>query len=535
MRLCRLGPAIAISGLLALAAAAHVQPQSRREKQKQLAQEAAGEAYYKKWLNEDVVHIIADEERQVFEKLSGDEEREAFIEQFWLRRDPDLSTATNEFKEEHYRRLQYANENFYSGKAGWMTDRGRIYVRFGPPDSRQRFSSGETYVRPFSQGGGITKTFPFEIWRYRLIEGIGPDVEIEFVDPSNTGEFRISIDPVEKDILFKVGTGPTEYEEMGRESRFQRDIRRGLATNYPGPVKDLPFERMARLAVLDRPPQIRYDDLKSIVTTNISYNQLPSTFHTYYIRLNPEKALVWVTITIPNSALSYENTSQVWRADLQIYGIIQDLGGRILTEFEESLAIQIPPHKQDQEMRAQSVFQKSFLLEPGSYKLSLVARNPQSKQMVTRVDRIFVPAFAQGLWSSPVLAADRIELLPAGSDPTQPFVIGDLQVLPRLNLRYKVGEEIKLYWQVYNAQVDATTQKPAVAVRYFFRKDGKLARHLRDDSGSSLYYFSDQRLVFLSAFPISDLEPGSYELLIRTIDQVSQQEASATLKLTIEG
>src|SRR5215471_7340926 len=146
------------------------------------------ETPYKKWLTEDVVYIITDEERQAWKRLATDEEREQFIEQFWLRRDPTPDTEENEFKEEHYRRIAYANQHYASGIPGWKTDRGRIYIVYGPPDEIEDHSAGGTYQRPQEQGGGTTSVYPFQQWRYRWIEGIGTNVIIEFVDPTMTGE-----------------------------------------------------------------------------------------------------------------------------------------------------------------------------------------------------------------------------------------------------------------------------------------------------------------------------------------------------------
>ena len=149
-------------------------------------------------------------------KLNNDEEREQFIEQFWLRRDPTPDTEENEFKEEHYRRIAYANEHFASGIPGWKTDRGRIYITFGPPDEIEDHSSGGFYERPPEEGGGETSTFPFQQWRYRYIEGIGNNIIIEFVDPTMSGEFRMTSDPSEKDALLYVpGAGLTMMEQMG--------------------------------------------------------------------------------------------------------------------------------------------------------------------------------------------------------------------------------------------------------------------------------------------------------------------------------
>src|SRR5436309_2292609 len=151
----------------------------QKSKNKKAAQEANREAYYKKWLQEDVVYIISEEEKKVFKALTAEEQKESFIEQFWHRRDPDPRTSENEFKEEHYRRIVYANERFASGIPGWKTDRGRIYIIWGKPDEIESHPSGGTIDRPIEDGGGTTSTFPFEIWRYRYIEGIGNEVLLE--------------------------------------------------------------------------------------------------------------------------------------------------------------------------------------------------------------------------------------------------------------------------------------------------------------------------------------------------------------------
>ena len=169
------------------------------------------ETPYRKWMKEDVAYIITDEERAVFERMRTDPEREQFIEQFWLRRDPTPGTVANEFKEEHYRRIAYANQRFAAKSvAGWKTDRGRIYIMYGPPDEIEDHPAGSSYQRPPEQGGATTTVFPFQQWRYRYIEGIGQDVVVEFVDPTRTGEFRMTSDPSEKDALGYVpGAAPT--------------------------------------------------------------------------------------------------------------------------------------------------------------------------------------------------------------------------------------------------------------------------------------------------------------------------------------
>src|ERR1700726_4355244 len=171
---------------------------------------------YKKWLDEDVIYIISPEERSAFVHLQTNEEREQFIEAFWQRRNPDPDSPENTFKEEHYRRIAYTNEHYASGIPGWKTDRGRIYIIWGPPDEIEDHPTGGLYNRPMSEGGGSTTTYPYADWRYRYMEGLGNNIIIEFVDTTGTGEYHISIDPGEKDALAKVpGAGQSLVEQMG--------------------------------------------------------------------------------------------------------------------------------------------------------------------------------------------------------------------------------------------------------------------------------------------------------------------------------
>lgn len=164
---------------------------------------------YKKWLNEDVAYIISDQERKAFIALTDDQEREKFVEQFWARRDPTPGTEKNEFKEEIYRRIDYTNAHYGDpqGVAGWKTDRGRIYIQYGPPDEIESHA-GSSYQRPQSQGGGATETYPFEQWRYRYIDGIGQNIILEFVDKDRNGQYRLTMDPSDKDALFNLTLPP---------------------------------------------------------------------------------------------------------------------------------------------------------------------------------------------------------------------------------------------------------------------------------------------------------------------------------------
>ncbi len=236
------------------------QSKAERRRQKEIQKEM--ESPYKKWLNEEVPYIITDEERAAFKKLSTDDEREQFIEQFWERRNPNPGSPENEFKEEYYRRIAYANEHYASGVPGWKTDRGRIYIIHGPPDEVDAHPTGGEYTRPMEEGGGETTTYPFETWRYRYVEGIGNNVELEFVDPTMTGEYHLTMDPGEKDALAKIpGAGLTDWEQMNggdKRDRFNRTD--GMTIGQPmagGTFESMnEFTRLDNFAKIFQPPEL---------------------------------------------------------------------------------------------------------------------------------------------------------------------------------------------------------------------------------------------------------------------------------------
>src|SRR5580658_3358730 len=230
----------------------------RQKNQRGLKQELS--KTYKKWLEEDVVYIITDEERAAFKQLSNDEERDNFIEAFWQRRDPTPDTEENEYKEEHYQRIAYANEHFAAGVPGWKTDRGRMYIVFGKPDEIDSHPSGGTYERPMEEGGGETSTFPFEDWRYRYIEGIGQEVIMEFVDTCMCGEYHMTLDRSEKDaLLMTPNAGLTLYEQMGMSSKAQRFSGNGMERLGLGPdsasQQTKEFDRLEQFAKLQAAPK----------------------------------------------------------------------------------------------------------------------------------------------------------------------------------------------------------------------------------------------------------------------------------------
>src|SRR5450432_4263810 len=334
----------------------------KRKRDEKLRKEL--ETPYRKWLNEDVSYIITDEERIAFKRLQTDEEREQFIEQFWLRRDPTPDTVENEFKEEHYRRIAYTNENFASGIPGWKTDRGRIYITYGPPDEKDSHPSGGTYERPTEEGGGTTSTFPFEQWRYRYIEGIGTDINIEFVDPTMSGEYRLTMDPSEKDALLYVpNAGLTMYEQMGMSSktdRFNRTDGTHLGTgSMPLPASMNQFERLNQFASLQKAPAIKFRDLEAAVNSKISYNMLPARYRVDFFPLTDASVLTSVTMQFENKDLQFRNKEGVQVAAVNIFCKVSTLTRRIVTNFEDTVTVTSPQEYLQQMSKGKSVYNKT--------------------------------------------------------------------------------------------------------------------------------------------------------------------------------
>src|SRR6185369_12725583 len=366
----------------------------RRKKEEKLRKEL--ETPYRKWLNEDVAYIITDEERSAFKRLQTDEEREQFIEQFWLRRDPTPDTFENEFREEHYRRIAYANEHYASGIPGWKADRGRIYITFGPADEIDSHPSGGTYGRPPEEGGGTTSTFPFEKWRYRYIEDIGNDIEIEFVDPTMSGEYRMTSDPSEKDALLYVpGAGLTMMEQMGmsdKTARFNRTDGTHLGVPFGGETQKMnEFNRIEQFAKLQRPPSIKFKDLEAAISSRISYNLLPMRVLIDYFPVTDASVLTSVTIQFENKDLQFQAKEGVNKAAVNILGTVTSLTRRPVSNFEKTVEVIAPNEMLQEYAKQKSLFQQSTPLAPGTYRLNVICKDVVGGNLSAQEIKIEVP------------------------------------------------------------------------------------------------------------------------------------------------
>ncbi|HLR04911.1 MAG TPA: GWxTD domain-containing protein [Pyrinomonadaceae bacterium] len=489
---------------------------------------------YKDWLEKDVAYIITDEERKAFKKLATDDERERFIEEFWRRRDPDPDTDENEFREEYYERIAYANEHFASGIPGWKTDRGRIWIMYGKPDETETHPSGGSYQREPQEGGGSTTTYPFERWFYRYLPGVGSGVEIEFVDPTGSGEYRIARNPDEKDALLTIpGAGLTLAEEMGLANKADRVANMG-GVGMVGYMReqDSPFSRLQLLADLSRPPQIKFNDLASAVNTPvIEDNPLNFDVRVDFFRQSDERVITAFTIQTDNQNLVFKDSGGLQEAQLNIFGKITHVSGRRAGVFEDPVITRATTEELTEAKGRKSAYQKAVALAPGRYRVDIIVRDIASGATGVRHQGFEVPKYDPAkLSTSTLVLAVKLEGL--GDQPAVGmFTIGNAKVIPNVSGTFHRGSPVGVYMQIYNAGIDQTTLRPAVDVEYALMKDGKeLGKQLEDWRGNS---DAGQRLTLSKLIDSRGLTPGDYNVEVRVRDHVSGQSLVQSAKFTI--
>jgi GWxTD domain-containing protein len=518
---------------------------TRKKDDQAAAKEKLG-GVYKKWLDEDVRWIITDEELSAFKKLTTNAERDTFIEGFWQRRDPTPDTAENEYKEEHYRRIAYANEHYAAGMPGWRTDRGRIYIMYGPPTSIDSHPMGGPYQRSAEEGGGQTETFPFEVWRYRYLEGIGQEIEIEFVDDCGCGAYEMTLDRSKKDALLHVpNAGLTDMESMGMANKADR-FRGGLESIGSGPFnqnnQSKQFDRMETFAKLNRAPDIKFKDLQNeLVTHKFRTNLLPFDVQVDFVKLTSDTVLVPITLQVPLKGLTFANKDGVQRAVVNVYGQLTKLSGQIVQTFEETLHRDIPAELLEKEINNVSLYWKALPMRPGLYRLDVVMKDVNGDKTGIFSRSYTVPDFGdEKLTSSTLILADQMEPVPAREVGTGNFVIGTNKVRPKVKpsdgkpASFTRKEKVNFWLQVYNLGLDQKTNKPSATVEYQVVNTAT-NQHVLDFTETTAQMGNVGEQVTLGkSLQLSQLDPGVYQVTIKVNDQISKQTISPTAKFAVQ-
>jgi GWxTD domain-containing protein len=513
------------------------------KQQKELKQELKG--VYKTWLDQDVRWIITDTEAQAFKRLSNDEERDAFIENFWQRRNPSPDSPENEYRDEIYARIAYANEHFAAGKPGWMTDRGHIYIAYGKPDDIDSHPSGGEYERPMDEGGGTTATFPFEVWHYRYLEGIGDNIDLEFVDTCQCGDYHYTIDRSEKDALKNVpNAGLTLDEESGRASKADRFSQGGLEQLGTGPMTQ---QNLA--AKIMAPPPIKFQDLEQFMTSSKILTGPPFLFdvRTDYVKVTNDTVIVPITLQVKNSDITFDTKDGVSVGKVNILGRVSNLTHKIVPggTFEDTVEVSTPSELLAAKQKAASVYWKALPLKPGLYKIDIVIKDVNNPDHVGRWTRsVRVPEFDDDtLGHSSLILADEMYRVPSKEIGGGNFVLGDTHVRPRIATggagattpaTFTRAQNLNFWMQVYNLGIDDKSKQNNATISYEITNLATNKMVLDTQESTKKISPNADQLTLEKSLPLASLQPGQYQVSIKVNDAVSKQQTQESAKFSVD-
>jgi GWxTD domain-containing protein len=524
----------------------------RIQQQKDLKQELRGD--FKTWLDQDVRWIISDTEMQAFKNLTNDEEREQFIENFWQRRNPSPDSPENTYRDEIYARIAYANEHFAAGKPGWMTDRGHIYIAYGPPDDKDSHPSGGEYQRPMEEGGGSTVAFPFEIWHYRYLEGIGDNIDMEFVDTCQCGDYHYTIDRSEKDALLHVpNAGLTLAEESGQAKKEDRMQGGGLEQlgGSPGQQQQLQnkqFDRLDQAAKIMAAPPVKFQDMEEFMANSKILTGPPFLFdvRTDYVKVTNDTVIVPITIQVKNSDITFETKDGVSVGKVEIEGRVSNMTHKVVPGgwFGDPVQVSTPSELLPAIQKQSSVYWKSLPLKPGLYKIDIVIKDVNNPDHVGRWTRsINVPKFDDDtLGHSSLILADQMERVPSKEIGGGNFVIGNTRIRPRVAVngsvttpvRFSRAQNLNFWMQVYNLGIDEKSKQNNATISYEIMDLGTNKPVLNTQELASALSPNADQLTLEKSLPLANLQPGQYEVKIKVNDAVTKQETEESAKFNVD-
>jgi hypothetical protein len=411
---------------------------------------------------------------------------------------------------------------------------------WGPADEVQSHPSGGSYDRPASEGGGETSTYPFEDWRYRYLEGIGENVEIEFVDPTMSGEYKLTMDPSEKDALLYVpGAGLTEMESMGLASKTSR-FNNTDGTHLAQPLGMTPetmneFSRLDLYAKIQQAPPVKFKDLEAVVTSRLVRDQVKFDYRWYFLRITSDTVLVPITVQIPTRQLSFQEKSGVDTATVNLFARITTLSGRIVQTFEDTVRRDVPASLLQQALVVPSIYQKAVPLSPGLYRLDIVLKDVNNGNVGVVNTRLAVPRFEDDqLSSSSLILADQILPVSSKDIGLGQFVLGDVKVRPKLDGSFGANDGMGVFLQVYNLKVDDKTHKADVSVQYRVMKDMTADPVLKFDIAKDKLPEHGEELTLENIITLGSLPPGPYKLEVSVTDNIAKQTITPAMAFTVK-
>lgn len=523
---------------------------------------------YLKWLNEEVVYIISSQEREVFLSLKTDEERENFIKLFWKRRDPTPETEFNEFREEHYRRIEYANKNFFEGMPGWKTDRGRIYIMFGPPDFIQTNPGG---LRGFLFGPKAeTAEFPSEVWTYRYLPGIktrSQNIEFIFVNYYNTGVYKLTSSPSLANALRNISTDarfvgynddPRPREGVPRNisdleaQRMAQDRVIGQGDSILGQLalfSELTRSRGEILEEIERANRLR--KLKGIVLTKDSLSLIKFDFIKPVFRREKEEYYIPIAIQVELSQLSFIKREEKYKDELNFYISILK-GGTSIYEGSDRLEMNLSESTYRQLKGQTYQYHHSVSIPPGEYLLKIVLMDGNSSAVGYSEELLKLPPVEKADLLSDILIAESVktveqreEKINAGeldalksipklkipekinlTENKAPFVFQNLFVIPNVKNLVRRNGELIFFYQIYPQSVGSR-----IRIENIIEKDGKKIAMAGEPQ---IFEALDLNPINNGAkMRVSSFEKGEYVLRVRATEMESGKKIEKTVPFRI--
>jgi len=367
---------------------------------------------------------------------------------------------------------------------------------------------------------------------------MGNNIELEFVDPSGSGEYHLTMDPSEKDALLHVpGAGLSLMESMGMASKADR-FTRSDGTNLPTSLGGTPssmneFNRLELYAKVQQAPPVKFKDLESLVTSRVVRDQVHFTWRTDFLKVTNDTVLVPVTVQVPNSQLSFQAKDGVHSATLNVFGRVSTLTGRVVQTFEDAVSRDFPDSLFQQSVKLQSIYQKAVPLRPGLYRLDLVIKDVHSGNVGVVNTRLAVHQFDDAkLDSSSLILADQIEHVPAKQIGAGQFVLGSSKVRPRLEGDFTTADKLGIYMQVYNLKPDEATHKSSASFQYTVKKGDQQVMQFKETSADMKQ--SGDQVTIERLLPLATLAPGKYTLEINATDSLTNQTITRSAEFTVK-
>jgi GWxTD domain-containing protein len=476
----------------------------------------------KKWLEEDVVYIISRREKQVFQKLRTEREREIFTEAFWKQRDPTPGTPENEFRVEHYRRISYANRYFgrQSPLPGWKTDRGRITIILGEPNDVQKFDSGQ-------------ETYPAEIWFYqgKTEAGLPPAFNIVFFKEHGSGEYKL-YSPTRDGPQALLASYLGDFENVTAAFRKLKELEPALAqvslslipgeesTNFgrPSLSSDLLIQQVESLPgklIRDTYAEkfIRYKD---IIDVEYSANYMDSDSLVKVLRASP--GLYCVHYSVEPAKLSVSQYGNKYSTTLSLNGILRDPFGKVIHQFDKTLSLEFEEDEMDRIRLQPYAIYDVFPLIPGSYELSVLLKNEDSKAFTSLERNLAIPPEGTGTWLTPLILGYQAIKAETGANRFKPFRLGSSEILAQAGRVFLRSDRLILAFQVLGLPQDRQSE---AEILFTFLRDSEtvksFARGIAQYSG-----FPN----IIEPVAVSEFSPAHYR--VRVSVRVGGEEIAAS-------